>query len=369
MDLKLFEQEIRKTGFVLENRIAQELKSAGWTVISNKYYVDDTEESVREIDLVAYRISKVQHFNVCTALIISCKKSDSNAWALLARDANLKDPNADWWPLHAWTNDKALNFQLAEVGKARRYHEQLTALGVCEALRVPDVEVFAFQEMDKTSGKPQNDKPIFTALTSLMKAQAYELSALPDRKKAPCIYQFNLLSVVDTDLIRLKFDGAEIHGSQLETEHYLARYIVRKHETFSRIRFVTAKAFGATLQDYGRLHVANCTWFGKECDSFYSGLLDDPKRIAVLDEAFKKAVNWSVSWRLEHRFGQSFDIGVPSLELRKLTNDLGIGYLVPPDVLAHMNEDKQIRSVFAKALHDIYRYDGNFCFVDDIIPF
>jgi hypothetical protein len=164
MDPNLLANEIRKTGFVLENRVAQALKVAGWTVISNKYYVDDSEESVREIDLVAYRVSKVQHFDIYTTLIISCKKSDANAWALLAREINLKDPNSDWWPLHAWSNDKALNFQLAETNKARRYHEQVTAFGVKDALGMPSVEVFAFQEMDKVSGKPQNDKlnrPVF----------------------------------------------------------------------------------------------------------------------------------------------------------------------------------------------------------------
>ena len=105
--------QIAKTGFVLENRIAQLLKAAKWTVISNRYYVDDAQESVREIDLVAYQTSKVQHFDVYTTLIISCKKSETNLWALLARDINLKDPNSDWQPLHAWSNDKAITHQLA----------------------------------------------------------------------------------------------------------------------------------------------------------------------------------------------------------------------------------------------------------------
>ena len=54
MDLAKFETQIQKTGFDLENRTAQALRTAGWTVISNKYYVDDFEESVREIDLIAY---------------------------------------------------------------------------------------------------------------------------------------------------------------------------------------------------------------------------------------------------------------------------------------------------------------------------
>ena len=42
-DLSVFECEIRKTGFVLENQIARVLQAAGWSVISSKYYVDDAE--------------------------------------------------------------------------------------------------------------------------------------------------------------------------------------------------------------------------------------------------------------------------------------------------------------------------------------
>src|SRR6266478_9767795 len=133
MDDKKLETQIRKTGFVLENEVAQILRSAGWTVISNKYYVDDFENSVREIDLVAYQVKVVQHFKVYTVLVISCKKSEAKAWALLARDINLRDPNSDWWPLHAWTNDKALHFQLTEPGAAKRFHEGALSLGVGEA--------------------------------------------------------------------------------------------------------------------------------------------------------------------------------------------------------------------------------------------
>lgn len=368
LDPKQFATEIRKTGFVLENQVAQSLKASGWTVISNKYYVDDSEETVREIDLVAYRVSKIQHFLVYTVLIISCKKSESNAWALLARGANLKDPNADRWPLHAWSNDKALQFQLAEPGKARSYHEQVAALGVTEALSDPTVEVFAFQEMDKTTGKPQNDKPIFSAVTSLMKAQAYELSALPARKNVPCVYQFNLISVVDTELLRLMFSGPNIVCSELETQHYLARYIIRKRESFSRIHFVRASAFDTALQDYGRLHKANCKLFGGECDSFYSGLVEDWKRSNFLVEDFKNHFFWRVGWLLERQFSRKIDIGTPYLSWSKPLNQLNVGVTGPDESIAYLNEDDEITKTVARSLKLIYRYEGAFAFTNDV-PF
>ena len=363
-----YSSEIRKTGFVLENEIAQSLKTTGWTVISNKYYVDDSEETVREIDLVAYRTSRIQHFDVYTVLIVSCKKSDSNAWALLARELNLKDPNSDWWPLHAWSNDKALASQLAVTGKTKTYHEAARANGVVDALSLPEVEVFAFQEMDKTSGKPQNDKPIFTAVTSLMKAQAYELAALPARKKAPSVYQFNLLSVVDTDLVRLMFSGQQIVQSEISTEHYLARYIVRKREIFARVRFVQANAFATVLEDYGRLHHANCGWFGGECNAFYNGILDDWRRTEVLlDDFAARFRNW-VAWKIERHFNRPIDLGKPSLFRNATEGTLRVGFDLPAEVIAFMNGDDEVRKQIANALKGVYRYEGQFTVSDDI-PF
>ena len=70
-----YDKEIRKTGFVLESKVGDTLRRAGWTVISNKYYEDDFEGSVREIDLLAYKVSKVQQVSVYTTLLISCKKT------------------------------------------------------------------------------------------------------------------------------------------------------------------------------------------------------------------------------------------------------------------------------------------------------
>ncbi len=368
MNFQLFSNEIKKTGFVLENQIAQQLKESGWTVISNKYYVDDLEDSVREIDLVAYRVGKVRHFDVYTALIISCKKSEANIWALLTREINLKDPNADLWPLHAWTNDKALDFQLTQIGKARLYHEQITKMNVTEVLNVPSVEVFAFQEMDKKSGKPQNDKPIFSAITSLMKAQSYELSALPHRKKSPSVYQFNLISLVDTDLVRLMFKDNDIECTSLESEQYLARYIVRKKEMFSRIRFIKANAFKKSLKDYGRLHKANCSWIETEYDNFYDDILKDHKRVNVLIENFRREINWIVPFLLERRFGKLFDINNMSVYWMDKSNDARVGISFPEDILDFMNQSNDIKKYVAKAFKKIYRYEGSFHFEDDI-PF
>jgi hypothetical protein len=58
-DLPKYLAGIQRTGFVLENAVATEFKRKGWTVISNKYYLDDVEEKAREIDLLVYRCTSV----------------------------------------------------------------------------------------------------------------------------------------------------------------------------------------------------------------------------------------------------------------------------------------------------------------------
>lgn len=369
MDLEKFAVEIRKTGFVLENQIAIELKRDGWTVISNKYYEDDFEGSIREIDLLAYKVRKVQHFEVYTTLLISCKKNESNAWALLSREINLKDPNSDWWPFHFWTNDKPLNYELSQPGKARAYHDGVRELGVKEALSIPDVEVFAFQEMRKSCGAPQNDKNIFNAVTSLMKAQAYELSALSQRKEAPAVYQFNLLAVIDSDLVRLKFTGDTINAEPIDSEHYIARYIIKKKESFSRVRFIKASSFRTALADYNRLHTANCCWFDKTSNYFFEeGVKDRGRKQALIDE-FRSKLKWSFLYRLEHKFKKAYESKSVSLDWRAKEGRLAVTLPGDSEIIEFLNADAESRTTVANALKKVYRYSGNFYFSENDIPF
>jgi hypothetical protein len=369
MEHDKYATEILKTGFVLESKIADILRRGGWSVISNKYYEDDFEGSVREIDLLAYKVSKVQHLNVYTTLLISCKKSDKDIWALLARKINLKDPNSDWWPLHAWSNDKAILYELSKPGMPKEYHEGIIKLGVHEALSVPDFEVFAFQEMNRNSGAPQNDKSIFSSLTSLMKAQAYELGALSQRKKSPSVYQFNLLSIIESDLIRLIIDGDNISEASIDSEHYISRYIIKKNEIFSRIRFVKAACFEEKLKDYGKLHEANCRWFDRSCNAFYDGILKDQERSKVLIENFRSKIRWSIYLAVKSFSGVQVKSEDISLEWNEKANILYVTLLEDQAVIEHLNKDAKLLSLVSKALRDVYRYIGEFQFAIEDIPF
>jgi hypothetical protein len=369
MDLKIFESQILKTGFVLENKVAVALKQAGWTVISNKFYVDDHEGSIREMDLIGYKCRRVAHINLYTVLVVSCKKSEANVWGLFTREANLSDPNTDWWPLHAWSNDKAINFQLTKPNAAKQFHEKAATSGVNETVAQPTLEVFAFQELDRKTGAPQNDKPIFSAITSLMKAQAYELGALPHRKKDPSVYQFNLVSVVDTDLVRLFFNGTSISASSIDSENYLARYIIKKKETFSRIRFLQAEAFESSIADYDRLHESNAKWVSELDSTFYHDVVRDHRRVEVFSKEFKESLLWYLNYSAKQKFHNDPKFESIWFYWEENSEFLSLQLNAEESVIEFLNSDVKLKAKTKEALQKFYRYSGKFEYAVDDIPF
>lgn len=369
MSDNIYAKEIHKTGFVLEYKVSDLLRQAGWTVISNKYYEDDFEGSVREIDLLAYKVKKVQQVDVYTTLLLSCKKSESDIWALLARNINLKDPNADWWPLHMWSNDKAIAFEISKPEASKTYHDDAINFGVKEALSIPDYEVFAFQEMNRISGAPKNDKNIFAAVTSLMKAQAYELSALSQRKKKPSVYQFNLLSVIDSDLVRLVIDNDEISQEIVDSEHYISRYIIKKKETFSRIRFISYTNFKEKIKDYKRLHNANCKWFDDAIDLFYEGILKDYIRSNILLDDFRDEIWWDIYWSIKGKHDIKIVKEDISIGWNKESEFAKIEIMCDETVIASLNANTTINKKVGAALKKVYRYGRDFTFEINDIPF
>lgn len=367
-ELKKFSKGILTTGFVLENKIAQILQKNSWNVISNKYYEDDYKDEVREIDLVAYKVRRVEDFDVYTSLIISCKQSQKNTWALLCRDINLKDPNSDFWPLHCWSNKPSLTYQLSAEDCSKKYYKDMVALGVKNALTDPNVDIFAFQEMDSEDGKAKNDKAIYSSITSLIKAQSYEMTALPERKKVPSVYQFNLISITDAEIIKLKFNDEKIEPLATTSEHFVSRYILKKKQSFSRVRFLNSAIFESSLNDYNQLHSANAKWFDKLSTEFYSGIEKDANRINIYLDDLKKILNSSLNFKFYKIFKKLPELKHLSLDWDLAKQSLVIDFFdseVSDDVL---NDDDSIKSIVKDALLKVYRYKGPFYF-GTTIPF
>lgn len=317
--------------------------------------------------MIAYKATKIQDFFVYTTLIISCKKSEKNAWALLARPLEKNDPNINWHPIHVWTNDKALNYEVSAMDFGKNYYSKQVKKPL-NALIDPAVDIFAFQEMEKTSGRVQNDKPIFDSITSLMKAQAYELRVLPKRKTDLAIYHFSLISVVDTEIIQLLFSREEIEATEIDSTQFLANYIINKEQDVSKIRFIRSSSFEKSIIDYDKLHTFNCEVFSDYYESFYRNSLKDWKRTKVLIDNFRNKLWWPLFQAVSSQIESKFHKKSINLSWDKVNNRVEIQVVLSDDEIQFMNNDTKVQEIAKKALEDIYKYKGSFIFTS-VLPF
>ncbi len=369
MNIKKIEDGVEKTGFRLEFDISHILTSHGWNVINNKYYVDDQHETVREIDLVAYKASLVQSFHVYTTLIVSCKKNEKDAWVLLSKNPNPKDPNMEWLPVHAWSNDRVLSLMLGEQDWKEMYLSTAKTNGCKIISKMPGRHIFAFQEMNMESGAPKNDTNIFNSVTSLMKAQAYEMNALPLRKKEPCVFQFNLISVMDTELVRMDFTSNAATGTSIDDEVYVAGYIIDKKQTFAKVHFVKAKAFEKKLAEYDAIHVSNADSFGAIYDKFFDQVKDDHKKQDLFKEDLRNDIWWPIYSFLKDKFGVTNNLKDGWLYWNSKANEVEFQIDLGEDLILEMNNNNTIRKSLTKALKKYYRYEGESKFAQDAVPF
>lgn len=369
MNIEQLEKGIEKTGFRLEFEISRILEDNGWNVINNKYYVDDQQETVREIDIVAYKASLMNGIYVYTALILSCKKSEKNTWALLSKESNHNDPNMEWVPVHAWSNDRILSFMLEEQEWKDTYLTTLINNKSNIVSDKPKRHIFGFQEMNKESGAPQNDKNIFNSITSVMKAQAYEMNALPLRKKDPCVFQFNLLSIAQTDLVRLDFETKNTKGILVDEEIYVAGYIVDKQQTFARVHFVQSEKFPSIIKQYNNLHKSNIKAFEAIYDKFCKEITKDNKKLNLFKEDVADDIWWPAHESLNHLSGlhKIFKGGWMYWNKKESVLEFQVD-LDSVDVM-RLNNDKGTRKELSKSLKKHYKYEGESKFAVNDIPF
>ncbi len=372
MDLSKYIEEIKTTGFKLEYDVSTILKNQHWNVISNKYYIDDSKGTVREIDLVAYKVSKIQCFYVYTVLIISCKKNEKCDWALLSKERDQNDPNANLKPIHLWSNHKVLDYIINQEGWAEEYFSTNNANGSDILSLIENYQIFAFQEMNKTNGKNNNDKNIFNSITSLMKAQSYEINSLESRKKEPAVYQFNLLSVIDTNLVRINFSSGEINALEVEDEIYVADYIIQNQQTSSKIHFINFNNFSTKLTKYDQLHEANVDSFNEKYDFFFENVHGSFSALNLFCDDIAKKMIWPVQKCLSSKSGINsiIDLKIKDFCISRSfdgsTIDLGIDLSL--EDISYLNNNDDVCGELKQNLYNILRYDGESKF-ETLIPF
>lgn len=237
MDTEKLIESINKTGFILEYEVGHLFEKSGWSVINNRYYLDDVKQESREIDIIAYKVREVEETLFYTTLIISCKKSSDNMWTFLVKDLK-NDPNINKHPINDWSNNAVLNFMKNKPDFETNLTNELKENEDVKFTYGIEEQVFAFQQISKKNYKPQNDKDIYNSIITSIKALEYEKNALNNRVYRDALYNFNILSIFDGDMHSVKYGGAKPVVQEINHIKYLNRHIVNKSESFFRVHFI-----------------------------------------------------------------------------------------------------------------------------------
>ena len=306
---------------------------------------------------------------VYTVLIISCKKSSENTWALLAKEKNVKDPNIDWSPVTLWSNQEILKLIIDNYNWKDKYIKSSKEL--YEEIFFPEKHIFAFQELNTKKGTPQNDKAIFNSIVTSMKSQNYEIDSLDKRKKEESVYNFNLISVVDAPLLRINYGDKAPVIEDISSDIYVGSYIINKKETVSRVHFINSAVFDSCISTYNKLHMHNVEQSTIIFDSYYVDCLKDRRKVDLFKNKFNLELKWEVYKIIRDlRSPKKVELNtvVARWDHKKNCATIEVDSVYEDSELNALNANNKIKVEVAKALKEIYHYEGDFYF-DSEIPF
>jgi hypothetical protein len=241
---------IKKTGFGLERKVSLLFENKGWSLINNRYYLDDINSIMREIDIIAYKFYQIKDISFFNSLIISCKKSEKNIWGFLTSPTR---NSINLIPMHSWNNSKILNALKYEDELLNFVKDKTKVKEYMKELFLVNKNIFAFQEIKNENGnyKANNDSNIFDSIISIIKALAYEISILGHRKQGTnVIYNFDLLSIFDGRMINYNYTDEEPDIQEIEEISYINRYIINKKDSHYRIHFFKIAKLDSFLEKY-----------------------------------------------------------------------------------------------------------------------
>jgi hypothetical protein len=376
--IEKIKEQISKTGFVLENEVCKILEENKWNIINNRYYLDDIQNINREIDIIAYKVYSINDILYYTTLIISCKKSEKDYWSFLTKDIRQNDPNINLCPINNWSNDKILNFMLSTQG----IEDRIISLSdepdkeYLDFIYGINQQVFAFQQMKRESFAPNNDKDIYNSIITTIKALEYEKISLDKRITNKALYNFNILSIFDGEMIQIHFDNEkkDQHVKEIDEIKYLNRHIVNKKESFYRVHFMKYNKLDSYMEHLNQLAQFHTEFYPALIEEYYNKLTDysDDGSFNVLINDFESELLWHINYLNE---SDERELDSIKLEYKKDENKLyivargkEIDFMDEIDILAELNENESIIKQTKRALKMIYKYEGDFLY-EHPLPF
>jgi hypothetical protein len=364
------EDAIAKTGFVLEHKVASLFEKSHWTIIHNRYYLDDVTDGQREMDMIAYKVREKNGVLVYTVLIISCKKNIEFDWVFLTRNAPGMSVNIKMLPVNIYSNIEEFNYQFSNIDWTRKkFIDKYDKTQIIDKMYNYDKVVFAYQEIKKSSNAASNDTNIYNSIASLIKAQSYEIKSLKaGRKKInKVVYNINLVSIAEIGFHELHYGTNEITTSSISRINYINRFLINTEETYSKIDFVNFDILPNVLSEYDALHSWNIEFYEKLDKDFFTGVFSSAEKSKIVIEKIKEKLFKYINWYAEESPHPSFDYHFFFVDKDKDT--VRINITDNNELNSFLNSHNHIKNYTKKLLKDYFRYAGKFTFHDDLLPF
>lgn len=380
------QKAVEHSGFPLEHYVYGVLKKHQWSVITNRYYIDDIRGIEREVDIVAYKIylDEIEKIQYITTLIISCKQSENKTWCFLTRDIDSSDGNIDWTPLHFCTTDKRLEYMTNNHRESiiNQYKSNIATRSLYSFTE----NVFAYEQLRGASNDNEKrqkgnlivcgNEDMYNSIITSIKAVGYEKRSRTEQYKQhkyKRYYTFHILSVFDGMMVKDYIDKDGNHDiKSIRDIKYLNRHIINNKDNFYIVNFVNKTNFENIIKLFNNVHSENERTLPRLITEFYQNIFEDSKKVQELWNEFTSAILWFVKSSLLELDGnkQLSDFSLSCIynkEDRKLEIGVDIPFILPSE-LEYLNQDTTLNSYVRKYLKSIFRYEGNFTFTDGL-PF
>ncbi|MEO3408367.1 hypothetical protein AAFN85_30915 [Mucilaginibacter sp. CAU 1740] len=365
------EKAIEKTGYVLEHKVASMLEKENWSVIHNRYYLDDVTELQREMDMIAYKTLLLEDdVMLFTALIISCKKNSEFDWVFLTRKAPGMNVNINMLPVNFSSNVEVFNYQISEIDWSKeKFIKKYDSNSLINKMYNYNRVVFAYQEIKKSNNAPSNDSNIYSSIASLIKAQAYEVSSLKDgrKKDQKYIYNINLLSVADLNFHELHYEDDKVTTTEINRINYLNRFLISSQEQHYKIDFIKFDSLKSVIEEYDTLHKWNINFCKTLSKDFFANVFNDYKKKTFIISKTKSQYLELVKLCYQQETGISKDFTFLLLEKDKNVLNINVSDIEAENERLNLNERLRIKT--AEWLKNNFKYSGRFTFAEDLFPF
>ena len=366
---------VEMSGFDFEYFVQDIFRKEKWTVLNNRYYIDDVSNIEREIDAIAYKAIEIGDICYYTALIISCKKTKESDWVFLTQK-KIQDVNFDYSPLHIISSD----FRLKAIINNERSMiiDAIMKDEFLQKIYEGDNRVFANFQFNGRTLQLEENRRIYDSISTTIKTLEAEKESHRNSmiNKKATFYCFYAISVFNNKLIEVLFEDSENKSVQEVNElKYVNRHIVYKKDQFYLVHFACKDYLADLVKVYNKVFESNTRLYSGLMASFYDDIWSYEYRVKLINGQFMGALRREISMIsiIDNTFELPSNLEIKEIDFQK-TKDLLVmtvhfDPILDSSTIELLNKSENAKKWIGAALKRYFKYDGTYSINQDWLPF